>query len=101
MCLNFVSLPHFLIVKIGMTIIRYCHCCQQLFVLYITFVQGIYNYIHQTGHISRVYSVAALLYSQFLVHVMMMIILLLLFFVIAAAVLNLKLLTNFTSSVFG
>ena len=39
-----------------------------LFVLFITFVQGIYNYIPQTGHISMVHSVAALLYSQFMVH---------------------------------
>jgi len=42
--------------------------------LFITFVQGIYNYTPQTGHNSRAYSVAALLYSQFMVHVMMMMI---------------------------
>jgi len=93
-----------------MTTITYCHGCQQLFVLFITFVHGIYNYIPQTGHISRVYSIGALLYSQFKVHVMMIILFLLFFcfcfFAVvvvaaaAAAVLNLKLLTNFTSSVF-
>ena len=74
--------------------------------MFITFVQGIYNNIPQMGHISRVYSIAALLYSQFMVHVLMMILLLFfcfvfVFIVTAAAVLNLKLLTNCTCSVFG
>ena len=72
--MNFVFPSHFLIYKNEITIIMYCHCCQQLFVLFvINFVQGIFNYIPQTGHISGVYSVAALLYSHFMVHVMMMI----------------------------
>jgi len=35
-----------------------------------TFMQGIYNYIPETSHISRVYNVAAVLYSQFMLHVM-------------------------------
>jgi len=66
-----------------MTIImycRYCHCCQQLLfvLLVITCVQGVYNYVPQTGHISTVCSCAAVLYSQFMVHVMMVVMLLLL-----------------------
>jgi len=34
-------------------------------------MQGIYNYIPETKHISRVYSVAAILWLQFMVHVML------------------------------
>jgi len=36
----------------------------------ITVMQGIYNYIPKTNSVSRVYSVAAVLYSQFVVHTM-------------------------------
>jgi uncharacterized membrane protein YesL len=32
-------------------------------------VQGIYNYIRETNHVSRAYSVAAVLYLQFVLHV--------------------------------
>jgi len=35
------------------------------------FMQGIYNYIPETNHVSRVYSVAAVLYLQFVPHVML------------------------------
>ena len=35
----------------------------------ITFIQGIYNYIPETNHVSRVYSVASGLYLQFVLHV--------------------------------
>jgi hypothetical protein len=34
-------------------------------------MQGIYNYIPETNHISRVHSVAAVLYLQFVLHVML------------------------------
>ena len=34
-----------------------------------TFMQDIYNYIPKTSHVSTVYSVAALLYSQSVLHV--------------------------------
>ena len=34
-------------------------------------MQGIYNYIPETNHVSRVYSVAAVLYLQFLLRVML------------------------------
>ena len=39
--------------------------------LFITFMQGISNYIPETNHVSRVYSVAAVLRLQFTVHVML------------------------------
>jgi hypothetical protein len=35
-------------------------------------MQGIYNYIPETNHISRVYSVAAILRLLFMVHVMLL-----------------------------
>jgi hypothetical protein len=34
-------------------------------------MQGIYNYIPERNHVSRVYSVAAVLYSQSVLHVML------------------------------
>jgi len=34
-------------------------------------MQGIYNYIPETNHVSMVYSVAAVLYLQFVLHVML------------------------------
>ena len=34
-------------------------------------MQGIYNYKPATNHVSRVYSVAAVLYLQFVLHVML------------------------------
>ena len=37
----------------------------------ITFMRGIYNYIPETNHVSRAYSVAAILYLQFVLHVML------------------------------
>ena len=37
----------------------------------ITFRQGVYNYIPETHHISRAYSVAAVLYLRFVLHVML------------------------------
>ena len=38
--------------------------------MFITFMQDIYSYVTETDHISRVYSVAAILYLQFVLHVM-------------------------------
>jgi hypothetical protein len=38
--------------------------------LVMAFTQGIYNYIPETNHVARVYSVAAVLYLQFVLHVM-------------------------------
>jgi len=40
-------------------------------IIFITFMQGIYNYMPETNHISRVYSVAAILYLQFVLHVIL------------------------------
>jgi len=40
-------------------------------ILVIAFIQGIHNYIPETNHISSVYSVAAVLYLQFMLHVML------------------------------
>jgi len=37
----------------------------------ITFTQGIYNYIPETNHVSRVYRVAVVLYLQSVLHVML------------------------------
>jgi hypothetical protein len=37
----------------------------------ITFMQGIYNYIPETNHVSRVYLVVAVLYLQFVLHAML------------------------------
>ena len=34
-------------------------------------MQGIYSYVRETDHVSRVYSVAAVLYLQFAAHVML------------------------------
>jgi len=43
-----------------------------IIVLVITFVQGIYNYVPETNHVPTVYSVAAVLYLQSLLHVMLL-----------------------------
>jgi len=42
-----------------------------IIILVITFMNGIYNYVPETNHVSRVYSVAAVLYLQFVLHVML------------------------------
>ena len=34
-------------------------------------MQGIYNYIPETNHVSRVYSVAVVLYLQSVLHIML------------------------------
>jgi hypothetical protein len=42
-----------------------------IIILLITLMQGIYNYKPETNLVSRVYSVAAVLYLQFALHVML------------------------------
>jgi hypothetical protein len=42
-----------------------------IIILVITSMQGIYNYIPETNHISRVISIAAVLYLQFVLRVML------------------------------
>ena len=41
-------------------------------IIIITFMQGIYNYIPETNHVSSAHSVAAVLYLQFLLHVLLL-----------------------------
>ena len=45
--------------------------CLLLLLLFITCMKGIYIYIPETNHVSGVYSVAAVLYLQFMVHVIL------------------------------
>jgi hypothetical protein len=54
-----------------------------LLLLFITFMQGIYNYIPETNHVSRAYSVATMLYLQFMVHVIFSHMLIVLYFYIS------------------
>ena len=42
-----------------------------IIIVFITLMQGIYNYIPETNHVSRVHSVASALYLQFVLHVML------------------------------
>jgi hypothetical protein len=42
-----------------------------IIIFVVTFMQGIYSYIPQTNHVYRVCSVAAVLYLQFMLHVML------------------------------
>ena len=42
-----------------------------IIVIVITFMLGIYKYISETNHVSRVQGVAAALYLQFVLHVML------------------------------
>ena len=43
-----------------------------IIIIFITIMQGIYNYIPETHHVASVYSVAAVLYLQPLLHVMLL-----------------------------
>jgi hypothetical protein len=42
-----------------------------IIIIIITFMHGIYNYIPRTNTVSTVYTVAAVLYLQFVVNVML------------------------------
>ena len=58
-----------------------CVCVYHLSIIIIlvtTFMQGIYNYIPKINHVSRVYSVAAVLKLQLVLQVMLFFLLLLL-----------------------
>ena len=48
-----------------------------------TFMQVIYNYVPETNHVSTLHSVAAVLYLQFVLHVLLLLLLLLLYFSLA------------------
>ena len=43
-----------------------------IIILVFSFMQDIYNYTPETNHVSRVYCVAAVLYLQFVLHVMLL-----------------------------
>ena len=47
------------------------HIIHLLLLLLFLFMQSIYNYIPETNHVSRVCSFAAILWSQYMVHVML------------------------------
>jgi hypothetical protein len=40
-------------------------------IIIIIIIRGIYDFIPETNHVSRIYSVAAVLYIQFVLHVML------------------------------
>ena len=42
-----------------------------IIIIFIIFMQGIYNYMPETNHVSRVYSVSVVLYLRFVVHEML------------------------------
>jgi hypothetical protein len=42
-----------------------------IIIIIITFMQGIYNYIPETNHVSRAYSVAAVRFVHSVLHVML------------------------------
>jgi hypothetical protein len=42
-----------------------------MIILVITSVHGMYNYVHETNHVSRVHSVAAVLYLHSVQYVML------------------------------
>jgi len=42
-----------------------------IIIIIITYMKCIYNYIPETNHVSRVYSVATVLYLQSVLHVML------------------------------
>jgi hypothetical protein len=55
-----------------------------LLLLFITFMQIVYNYIPETHHVSRVHTLAAILWLQFVVRVMLLAVInVLCFYVIA------------------
>jgi len=43
----------------------------KIIIIVIIFMQGTYNYIHETNHVSWAYSVVAVLYLQSVLHVML------------------------------
>ena len=56
---------------VGCSVIICSYIIIIIIILVITFMRGMYNYITETNHISRVYSVAAVLNLQFVLHVML------------------------------
>ena len=56
-----------------------------LLLLLFIYVHGIYNYIPETNQVSSVYNVAAVLYLQFILHVMLLPMLNVLYFYISTS----------------
>jgi hypothetical protein len=52
-------------------LLNYCHYYYYYYYYVLSFIQGIYCCIPETNHVSRVYSVAAVQYLQFVVQVML------------------------------
>jgi hypothetical protein len=42
-----------------------------IIIIFIIFMQSMYNFMPETNHVSRVYSIAAILYLQIVLHVML------------------------------
>ena len=63
----------------------------------IAYMQGIYNYMPETNHASRVHNFVAILYLQFMVHVMLFPMLNVSFFYISTLLLLLLLLLSSSS----
>jgi hypothetical protein len=42
-----------------------------IIIIIMYFMQGIYNYVRETNHVRRVYSFAAVLYVQFMLHALL------------------------------
>jgi hypothetical protein len=62
-CTNGMTISDHIIINIIIIII--------IIILVITCMQGIYTYILETNHVSSLYSVAAVLYLHFMLHVML------------------------------
>jgi hypothetical protein len=70
-CTNFCS-SSYLPFAIGSELYTICIWTPRLLLLsLVTFMQCIYSYVPDTNHVYRVYSVAAILLLQFMVHVML------------------------------
>ena len=57
----------------------------ELLLLLLIYIHGIYNYIPETNQVSSVYNVAAVLYLQFILHVMLLPMLNVLYFYISTS----------------
>jgi len=70
MAVNVLIKSHFYVIRISYRRYRPIIIIIIIIILVITSKQGTYNYIPETNHVSRVHSVAAVLYLQFVLPVM-------------------------------
>jgi len=70
-CLIWLNFTIIIIIIIIITIIIIIVITIIIVILVFSFIQGIYNYTPEINHFSRVYIVAAVLYLQFVLHVML------------------------------